>query len=91
MSSQHRPIPEDPTRAGSDAPLTAGLPPVLTEEELCRLLRVEHDPDQVAYWVNRRGLPSIAFRSDGRTHRRFPTASVLAWLRSEAEKADASG
>ncbi len=36
--------------------------------------------------ANRRGLPSIAFRNDGRTHRRFPTASVLAWLRSEAEK-----
>ena len=86
MSSNHHRIREDSELTGSDAAPTAGLPPVLTEEELCCLLRIEHDPDQVSHWVNRRGLPSIAFRSDGRTHRRFPTASVLAWLRSEAEK-----
>ena len=84
-SHDHNPC-GDLQSAETDSHRPADLPHVLTEEQLCELLQVRHDPDQVSYWVQRRGLPSIAFRSDGRTHRRFPTASVLAWLRSEAEK-----
>ena len=62
------------------------LPVVLTEQELCELLKVEHDPEQVAYWVQRRGLPCVTFRHDGRVSRRFPTQSVLAWLTREADR-----
>ena len=78
MSTHDHHVCDEPERPASDSLRSADLPYVLTEEQLCELLQVRHDPDQVAYWVNRRGLPSIAFRSDGRTHRRFPTASVLA-------------
>ena len=62
------------------------LPVVLTEQELCELLKVEHDSEQVAYWVQRRGLPCVVFRHDGRVNRRFPTQCVLKWLTDEATR-----
>lgn len=45
--------------------------PVLTETDLFELLRLEFDADHLATLVQRRNLPAITFRRDGRVIRRF--------------------
>lgn len=60
--------------------------PVLTETDLFELLRLEFDADALAYLVQRRGLPSIVFRRDGRVVRRFLREDILNWLRAESGK-----
>ena len=65
--------------------------PVLTEQELCKLLQVPHDGEQVAHWCQRRGLPHVMFRNDGRAQRRFLRDQVMDWLHAESVKRSGNG
>ena len=72
------------------------LAPTLSGEELfADILKLEYDPEQEAHLVQRRGLPCVSFRRDGRLVRRFLPGDVAAWLAAESAKksgrADAAG
>ena len=60
--------------------------PVLTETDLFELLRLEFDADHLAHLIRRRQLPTISFKREGRTIRRFIRTQVFAWLEAEALK-----
>lgn len=60
--------------------------PVLAESDLFELLRLDFDADHLAYLIQRRGLPNIVFRRDGRVIRRFLRDDILNWLRAESGK-----
>ena len=62
------------------------LVPVLTESGLFELLQLDEDAEHLVHLIQRRNLPAITFKRDGRTVRRFLREDVLNWLQSESGK-----
>ena len=63
------------------------LAPTLTGEQLFTdILQLEHDLEQEAHLVQRRGLRCVSFRRDGRLIRRFLPSDVAEWLAAESSK-----
>lgn len=68
------------------------LAPTLSGEELfADILKLEYDPEHEASLVQRRGLPCVSFRRDGRLIRRFLPSDIAAWLASESAKKNGRG
>ena len=67
--------------------MVPGLAPTLTGEELfVDILKLDHNAEQEAHLVQRRGLKCVSFRRDGRLIRRFLPSDVAEWLRAESGK-----
>ena len=60
--------------------------PILTESGLFELLQLEEDAEHLTHLIQRRNLPAITFKRDGRVTRRFLREDVLDWLRAESGK-----
>lgn len=62
------------------------LPTLSGEQLFADILQLEHDPEQEAHLVQRRGLKCVSFRRDGRLIRRYLPSDIAEWLAAESAK-----